>query len=118
MDGRFTVNDSRGEYWLYTEGALRVNIGRGAIGSACHFNTSDIHVESGGPIGSGKVAEILSRLMIQFGSKSGGYRELVLHLDGKFSLAQADIASINQALASLGFAEVRSAPVDQKYWRR
>ncbi|MCC6443075.1 MAG: hypothetical protein IT210_06405 [Armatimonadetes bacterium] len=39
MAGSFKINDLRGEYWLYPEGGLQVNIERGAAEGGCHVNT-------------------------------------------------------------------------------
>jgi len=104
--GTFTVNDLRGEYWLYSEGALRVNIGCGGISGVCHFNTSDVHLESGGPLEIGKVAEILLNLMLKFGTEVGGYKNFVLHRDGKYDLSDEQIAQIDRALRKIGFTQV------------
>jgi hypothetical protein len=101
--GKFTLNDLRSEYWLYSEGDLRVNVGRGGISGECHFNTSDVHLESGGPLDATKVADILADLMIECGSEPGGYKNLVLHIDGKYDLSQSHIESIDRALAKIGF---------------
>lgn len=104
--GTFTINDLRGEYWLYSEGELRVNVGRGGIDGVCHFNTSDVHLESGGPLEIGKVAEILLNLMLQFGAEGGGYKNLVLHRDGKYDLSGEQISQIDRALRKTGFTQV------------
>jgi len=101
--GTFTLNDLRGEYWLYSEGELRVNIGRGGISGVCHFNTSDVHLETGGPLEIGKVAEILLELMLKFGA---GYKSLVLHRDGKYDLSGEQIAQMDRALRKIGFTQV------------
>jgi hypothetical protein len=101
--GHFIQDDPRGEYWLYSEGGLEVSIGRGGIGQVCHFNTSDIHVRSGGPLSSGKVAAILAELMLEFGSDRGGYDRLTLHLDGKYDLSAENLTAIDQALSQAGF---------------
>ena len=97
-----TVNDLRGEYWLYTEGGLCVNVGRGSA-DGCNFNTSDIHLVSGGPLNTDKVADILSKLMLRFGGKTGGYHKLRLHLDGKFDLSEDHIFIIDRELSKEGF---------------
>lgn len=101
--GKFTLNDLRGEYWLYSDGDLQVNVGRGGISGECHFNTSDVHLESGGPLDVPKVAEILSELMVKFGAEQEGYRILVLHNDGKYDLSQEHVGRIDQALMEIGF---------------
>lgn len=104
--GTFTLNDPRGEYWLYSDGELRVNVGRGGISGVCHFNTSDVHLESGGPLDTGKVAEILLALMLEFGARQSGYKNLVLHSDGKYELSEEQIAEIDRALRKIGFNQV------------
>jgi hypothetical protein len=117
-DGVFTLNDLRGEYWLYSEGELRVNVGQGGIRGVSHFNTSDIHLQSGGPIDSKKVAEILSKLMIQVGDRRGGYRHLVLHNDGKYILSREDVALIDQRLSEIGFQLTDASTGDEVHWKR
>lgn len=112
----FIQNDPRGEYWLYTEGNLRVNVGRGAHSGVCHFNTSDVHVESGGPLHPQKVAEILAKLMAEFGDAEGGYRQLVLHRDGKHELSKDDVAAIDRALSNIGFKLLTNAEDKELKW--
>jgi hypothetical protein len=112
MNG-FTQNDPRGEYWLYSEGALQVNVGRGGISGGCHFNTSDVHLQSGGPLDCQKVAEILATLMVKFGEGHGGYKRLILHRDGKYDLAEEDVMVIDQALTKIGFS-LLGDPKDQE----
>lgn len=118
MNGNFTINDLRGEYWLYSEGDLRVNVGRGGISGVCYFNTSDVHVEAGGPLDSRRVAEILSKLMVRFGGKPGGYRTLVLYKDGKYDLSPDDVQLIDQELSTLGFQIVEGDSDGEIKWRR
>jgi hypothetical protein len=107
--GYFTQNDPRGEYWLYSEGNLRVNIGRGGISGVCHFNTSDVHLESGGPLGDSKVAEILAQLMVESGNDHGGYKQLTLHNDGKYDMSPEHVALIDRALSKIGFRLLNSS---------
>ena len=75
---------------------------RGFVGTPIsrmnHFNTSDVHLESGGPLEIGKVAEILLNLMLKFGADDGEYKNLVLHRDGKYDLSGEQIAQIDRAL--------------------
>ena len=101
--GEFTINDLRGEYWLYSEENLRVNVGRGGVSGVCHFNTSDVHLEAGGPLDSQKVSEILSKLMLKFGGPKDGYKRILLNLDGKYILTHSHITAIDQVLSKLGF---------------
>ena len=117
MDGIFTINDLRGEYWLYTEGDLKVNVGRGWDRGACHFNTSDVHVQAGGPIDTGKVARILAKLMLKFGG-SGGYKRMILHRDGKYDLSAADIAAISRTLSQHGFSLMEDGQGQVITWKR
>jgi hypothetical protein len=114
----FTINDLRGEYWLYTEGELRVNVGRGGVEGVCHFNTSDVHLESGGPLDSRKVAEILTKLMIEFGRGPGGYSNLMLHNDGKYDLSRDHISTIDQELTKAGFTIQASNDGKEILWVR
>jgi hypothetical protein len=107
--GCFRQNDPRGEYWLYSEGDLTVNVGRGDIEGVCHFNTSDVHLISGGPLDHSKVAEILAQLMAQFGAAKGGYKKLLLHRDGKYELTGEDVRRINNMLSEIGFT-LKSRP--------
>jgi hypothetical protein len=116
--GRFECADLRGEYWLYTEGSLKVSVGRGAVAGECHFNTSDVHLESVGPLESRKVAEILAQLMTEFGGEPGGYRRLVLHLDGKYDLSADDVALIDRALSGIGFSRRGGAAGKDLLWVR
>lgn len=102
--GTFTQSDPRGEYWLYSEDELRVEVGSGGIAGVRHFNTNDVHLQSGGPLESAKVAEILRDMMRKFGAEGGGYRNLVLHRDGKYDLTGDQIAQIDLVLLDLGFA--------------
>jgi hypothetical protein len=107
--GSFRQNDPRGEYWLYSEGELTVDVGRGGIEGVCHFNTSDVHLVSGGPLDHSKVTEILALLMTQFGDTKGGYKKLLLHRNGKYELSDEDVRRINDVLSEIGFA-LKSRP--------
>jgi hypothetical protein len=99
--GCFTQEDPRAEYWLYSEDGLKVSIGRGGISGACHFNTSDIYPEAGGPLGTSKAADILAQFMCMWGTD--GYKTLVLHRDGKYELTEDQVAVIDHALSRIGF---------------
>jgi len=67
---------------------------------------------------TGKVAEILTQLMIEFGNCRGGYKKFVLHNDGKYDLTGKDIASINQALSTIGFTLHNNTDGKELLWMK
>lgn len=109
MAGTFTVNDLRGEYWLYKDGPLTVNVGKGG-GGGCTVNTSDMHVLSGGPIGVDKAADILIQLLEKMGAPSGGYNRLTLKSDGGYELQDSHFILAETRLGAIGFRRHSEGP--------
>ncbi|MBI3549278.1 MAG: hypothetical protein HY078_09580 [Elusimicrobia bacterium] len=97
MDWTVEVNDLRGEYWLYREGSLAVDVGRGAMEEGDVFNTCDVHQTAGMTSDAATIARAIGRVM-----KSIGTRRCVLHLDGKWTLGEPEIAIIDAEVAGIG----------------
>jgi hypothetical protein len=114
----FIKDDPRGEYWIYIEDSLNVRVGRGGISGVCHFNTSDIHLEAGGPLSIDKAAQILVQLMVEFGGPQSNYRKILLHRDGKYDFTGKQIALIDQKLSEFGFGMLNGPDGKEILWSR
>lgn len=114
----FQVNDLRGEYWLYTEGDLRVNVGKGWIDGACVVNTSDVHLEAGGPIDADRVASILAEFLALMGGPQGGFGKLMLYNDGQYDFTQRHFDLVDSHLRPLGFQLVSNRHGKELLWAK